>query len=119
MDEIVQGLSVVAPQKKVDRARLMEIRSIHQEYVSGLSALYRRIRDNEEWWRMRNDAQERKVTEIGKDGGFVAKSAWLVNVIISKDADGIEAYPEPAIQPREQADRKTADTLSAVIPCVL
>lgn len=119
MDEIVQGLSVVAPQKKVDRARLMEIRSIHQEYVSGLSALYQRIRDNEEWWRMRNDAQERKVTEIGKDGGFVAKSAWLVNVVISKDADGIEAYPEPAIQPRERADRKTADTLSAVIPCVL
>lgn len=109
----------VAAAKKVDKARLMEIRSVHQEYVSGLSALYQRIRENEEWWRMRNDAQERKVTEIGKDGGFVAKSAWLVNVIISKDADAVEAYPEPVIRPREETDRQTADTLSSVVPCVL
>ena len=110
---------VVSPLRRVDQARLMEIRTVHQEYVTGLDPLYQRIRDNEEWWRMRNDSQERKVTEIGKDGGFVAKSAWLVNVIISKDADGIEAYPEPTIQPREAADRKTADILSSVIPCVL
>ena len=111
--------AAVTPDKRVDRARLMEIRSVHQEYVTGLGGLYQRIRNNEEWWRMRNGAQERKVTEIGKDGGFVAKSAWLVNVIISKDADGIEAYPEPTIQPREQTDRQTATILSSIIPCVL
>ena len=46
-------------------------------------------------------------------------SGWLHNVIVSKHADAIEAYPEPNILPREESDRAEAKVLSAIIPCVL
>ena len=38
---------------------------------------------------------------------------------MNKHADGIEAYPEPNILPREENDRAEAVRLSAIIPAVL
>ena len=46
-------------------------------------------------------------------------SGWLHNVIVSKHADAMEAYPEPNILPREQGDRPEAQILSDIIPCIL
>ena len=37
---------------------------------------------------------------------------WLHNVIVSKHADAMEAYPEPSILPREAGDRQEASVLS-------
>ena len=56
---------------------------------------------------------------MGTDGGFKSVSGWLHNVIVSKHADAIEAYPEPNILPREAGDRGEAQKLSAIIPCIL
>ena len=46
-------------------------------------------------------------------------SGWLHNVIVSKHADAMAAFPEPIILPREQEDKAEAAVLSAIIPCIL
>ena len=63
--------------------------------------------------------EEQKDTQIGKDGGFTSRSGWLHNVIVSKHADAMEAYPEPNILPREKDDKMEARMLTSIIPCVL
>ena len=53
--------------------------------------LWGRCIENEEWWKLRhwNHIKERGTTTLE------AKSAWLVNVILSKHADAMDALPEP------------------------
>ena len=46
-------------------------------------------------------------------------SGWLHNVIVSKHADAMAAFPQPRILPREQEDKAEAAVLSAIIPCIL
>lgn len=91
---------------------------ILQQYKHGKSATEQRIISSESWWKMRNDTEGAKETDVLR-GGFVARSGWLHNVIVNKHADAMEAYPEPVILPREEDDRAEADMLSAIIPCVL
>ncbi len=125
LDQVLPGQEVQPPAaaapltRREDKAWLAKIRGIHNKYTTGLAPLYERIKSNEEWWRLHNDGEERKETEIGKDGGYVAKSSWLANVVISKHADGMDAFPESTILPMEQADVETARTLSKIVPCVL
>lgn len=90
-----------------------------KKYLAGKEPTDRRIIESENWWKLRNSIEEEKETEIGKDGGFTSKSGWLHNVIVSKHADAVEAYPEPNILPREKNDREEAQKLSQIIPCVL
>ena len=99
--------------------QLKELTQILQKYKSGKSLTEQRIIAAESWWKLRNTVEEQKETEIGKDKGFTSKSGWLHNVIVSKHADAMEAYPEPNILPREEGDRGEARMLSAIIPCVL
>lgn len=89
------------------------------DYKTGKSATDRRIIASEQWWKLRNTEEEKKETEIGKDGGFTSKSGWLHNVIVSKHADAMENFPQPVILPREEADKAEAELLSDVIPCIL
>ena len=90
-----------------------------KKYKAGKSPTETRIVASENWWKLRNTIEEQKVTNIGSDGGFTATSGWLHNVIVSKHADAMEAYPEPNILPREEADKGEARMLSAIVPCVL
>lgn len=90
-----------------------------QKYKAGKSQTESRILASENWWKLRNTIEEQKLTNIGGDGGFTATSGWLHNVIVSKHADAMEAYPEPNILPREEDDKGEAKKLSAIIPCVL
>lgn len=92
---------------------------ILSKYKAGKAQTEGRIVASENWWKLRNTTEEKKETQIGRDGGFKSVSGWLHNVIVSKHADAIEAYPEPNILPREVADRAEAQKLSAIIPCVL
>ena len=98
--------------------QLKELTQILQKYKAGKTVTEQRIIASENWWKMRNASEEQKVTDIVKKG-FVSKSGWLHNVIVSKHADAMEAYPEPNILPREEGDRGEARMLSAIIPCVL
>ena len=89
-----------------------------QNYKAGKSRTEGRILSSENWWKLRNTAEEQK-DGATRGGGFASRSGWLHNVIVSKHADAVEAYPEPNILPREQADIQEAQKLSAIIPCVL
>ena len=106
----------VAP---IGSTQLKEFTQILQKYKAGKTITEQRVIASENWWKLRNTTEEQKLTDIGKDKGFTSKSGWLHNVIVSKHADAMEAYPEPNILPREEGDRGEARMLSAIIPCVL
>ncbi len=78
-----------------------------------------RITAAEDWWRLRNTGLEAATHTLAADGGHHSASAWLHNVIVNKHADAVEAYPEPTVLPREEADIPEAQTLCAILPCIL
>ena len=101
----------------VDEKRLREFTGILQRYKAGKASIERRTVASENWWKLRNSAEERKNTQ-GQEG-FQAASGWLHNVIVSKHADAMDAYPEPNILPREPDDRPEARILTKVLPVIL
>ena len=111
-----EAMATVTP---IGSEQLKHFTDILQKYKSGKTRTEQRIIASENWWKLRNATEEEKTTNIGKDKGFTSKSGWLHNVIVSKHADAMEAYPEPNILPREEGDRAEARMLSAIIPCVL
>ena len=117
--EQVKAPEAVAAIAPIGAEQLKHFTEILQKYKAGKTRTEQRIIASENWWKLRNTIEEQKETEVGKDNGFVSKSGWLHNVIVSKHADAIEAYPEPNILPREEGDRGEARMLSAIIPCVL
>ena len=111
-----EAMATVAP---IGTEQLKHFTDILQKYKAGKVRTEQRIVAAENWWKLRNTTEEGKITNIGADGSFTSKSGWLHNVIVSKHADAMEAYPEPNILPREVGDRAEARKLSAIIPCVL
>ena len=99
--------------------QLKAFTKVLQDYNAGLAQTKSRVIASENWWKLRNTIEEQKQTQQGKDGGFTSVSGWLHNVIVSKHADAMEAYPEPNMLPREQADKPEAAKLTAIVPCVL
>ena len=105
---------VTAGGQKVGREQLQEWTRILQRYKAGKAHQDDRVIAAEQWWKLRNAQME------GKGGEpYRSQSAWLHNVIVSKHADAMEAYPEPTILPREVGDRPEATSLSSIIPCVM
>ena len=82
---------------------------------AGKANLERRIIENEEFWKLRHWEH---IPEQGTTG-LKTKSAWLVNVLLSKHADAMDAYPEPACLPRAADDEAEARLLSKVLPVIL
>lgn len=118
----ILGNSGASPEQfnlPIGEEQLKKFTKILREYKAGKAHTEARIIAAEQWWKLRNTAEEQKKTEIGADGGFTSVSAWLHNVVTSKHADAIESYPEPNILPREQGDKAEAKMLSAIVPCVL
>lgn len=99
--------------------QLQKFTQILEKYKSGKAVTESRIVASENWWKLRNTAEEQKETQIGKDGSFTSKSGWLHNVIVSKHADAMESFPEPNMLPREQSDVEEAERLSDIVPCIL
>ena len=113
--EAMQTAPMVMP---IGSEQLKKLTEILQKYKAGKTYTEQRVIASENWWKLRNASEEQKDTDIVKKG-FVSKSGWLHNVIVSKHADAMEAFPEPNILPREEGDRGEARMLSAIIPCVL
>lgn len=101
----------------IDQCR--KFNKILNKYRSGKLSVDERVKNAENWWKLRNTTEARKETQQGEDGGFASKSGWLHNVIVAKHADAMEAYPEPNIIPREEGDKHEAQNLTDIIPCVL
>lgn len=103
----------------IGEEQLHRFDQVLKKYMAGKTTTNSRIIASEEWWKLRNIGEEQKETNIGKDGGFASRAGWLHNVVTSKHADAMEAYPEPNILPREASDRAEATLLSSIIPCIL
>lgn len=95
---------------------LVKANEILNRYRSGKARFDRRVVECEQWWKLRH-WQYMKGKGNPEDDKPV--SAWLFNCIMSKHADGIEAFPEPNIRPREPGDKDEAKVLSAVVPVIL
>ena len=116
--------SIMAPetmptQQAIGPEQLKEFTLTLHKYRAGKARTEQRIVASENWWKLRNSMEEKKETNMGADGGFKSVSGWLHNVIVSKHADAMEAYPEPIILPREPDDRQEARTLASIVPCIL
>ena len=116
-----QEVATVAapPVRAIGPEQLLRFTQVLEKYKAGKAQTENRIISSENWWKLRNAVEEQKVSNIGKDGGFTSVSGWLHNVIVSKHADAMEAYPEPNILPRESSDNGEAGKLTAIIPCIL
>jgi len=112
---IWKGMIII--HNKTDAERIKEFNAILQKYRAGRHNLEKRCLAAENWWRLRNSAEEAK--EVQSLSGFKAVSGWLHNVIVSKHADGMDAYPQPNILPREPGDRAAAAALGKILPVVL
>ncbi len=113
-----ESRSAANEQKPIGAEQLLDLLRILQSYKSGKAATEQRIISSENWWKMRNSVEEARETDAVKNG-FSSRSGWLHNVIVSKHADAMDAYPEPKILPREENDGAEASMLSSIIPCVL
>ena len=117
--EQVMPAEAMTPQiTPIGSEQLKKFTEVLEKYKAGKTLTEQRIVAAENWWKLRNSIEEQKDTDIVSKG-FVSKSGWLHNVIVSKHADAMEAFPEPNILPREEGDRGEARMLSAIIPCVL
>ena len=99
----------------IGREQIREALDTLRRYQAGKANLERRIIENEEFWKLRHWEH---IPEQGTTG-LKTKSAWLVNVLLSKHADAMDAYPEPACLPRAADDEAEARLLSRVVPVIL
>ena len=125
MDRATAPMQAPAPemmaapmQMPIGSEQIIELLQILQKYKAGKAITDQRIIASENWWKLRNTSEEQSQTDLMRKG-FTSKSGWLHNVIVSKHADAMEAFPEPNVLPREEGDRGEARMLSAIIPCVL
>ncbi|MBQ6160797.1 MAG: hypothetical protein IJK24_07615 [Oscillospiraceae bacterium] len=104
-----------ANEPPIGREQLREALELLRRYKAGKANLERRIVENEEFWKLRHweHIPEQGTTPLK------TKSAWLVNVLLSKHADAMDAYPEPAFLPRAADDEAEARLLSQVVPVIL
>ena len=113
MDEMI----TMQPTPMIGAEQLQELTRTLQKYKAGKAHTERRIVNSEEWWKLRNSNVENSATV--KASSFKSASGWLHNVIVSKHADAMEAYPEPNILPREEGDKQEANILSKIIPVIM
>lgn len=114
MDELGFLIEEARP-SAITKERLREAVQTLEKYRSGKARFERRLIENDKWWRLQHwDVIPEEGTTTLK-----TKSAWLVNVILSKHADMMDAYPEPSFLPREPADEAEAKMLSSVVPVLL
>ena len=122
MNNTEQRLPVNVPMMSapppIGEEQVKEFMKVLQQYKAGKAHTEQRIVASENWWKLRNTVEEKKAGAT-KAEGFTSRSGWLHNVIVSKHADAVEAYPEPNILPREESDREEARMLTAIVPCVL
>ena len=60
--------------KTIGRERILEWMEVLRGYHAGLARTKGRIIASENWWKLRNAAEEARYTAIGRDGGFTAQS---------------------------------------------
>lgn len=103
-------------EERIGEEELIKANTILRKYKAGKANHDRRVIACEQWYKMRHWDY---LDEAGNPRDNQPASAWLFNCLMSKHADGIEAYPEPNIRPREPGDKDEARRLSAIVPVVM
>lgn len=104
----------------IEKEQLRKLVEILERYKAGKNRTERRIVASENWWKLRNSDEESGDSAIlAEKGQFKSRSGWLHNVLTSKHADMMDAYPEPNIRAREPDDQQEAKMLTSIIPCIL
>lgn len=99
----------------IGKERLLELDQILKKYKDGKRSLERRVIEAEQFWKLRHWESLRP----HKPGDPEPASGWLVNVILSKHSDAVDAYPEAVCLAREEGDRDEAKRLTSILPVVL
>lgn len=99
----------------IGKEQIRQAMQVLRKYKASKVNFDNRIIENNEYWKLRHweHIREKGTTELK------AKSAWLVNVILSKHADAMDALPEPNCLPRAADDKAEALMLSKILPVVL
>ena len=99
----------------IGKEQCMEWADTLRKYKSGKTLLENRMRSNQEYWRGKQWQQ------MGRSNPEQPqpRSAWLTNVILSKHAARMDAYPEATILARELNDEAEAKLLTQIIPNIL
>lgn len=114
------------PRQAVTKERVQEFTRILEKYKDGKKNLDERIKNNQEWWKLRHygNMNPKEGTAAVKDKSQIidnrprSVTAWTVNAIINKHADYMDNYPEAICLPQEEADKDYAEKLSYVIPAL-
>lgn len=106
-EKSAEGLYIGADEVRTAAAVLEKYRAAKQN-------LEARIKDNEQWYRLRHWEQLR-----APDRRERKESAWLFNSLLNKHADFMDAIPECTVLPREESDTRGAERLTSVLPVIL
>lgn len=104
---------------KIGAEQVREAAQILKKYKIGKKHLEERIIDNEQFWKLRHWEQMAKDGQGGNPDDPQPASAWLVNCILGKHADAMDAYPQPTVLPRAEDDRTEAQRLTRILPVIL
>ncbi len=110
-----QNGKTVLTASAIGKKELETFRRILEQYRAGKRALDSRIVEAEEFWKLRHWRSIRPQNP----GEPEPASGWLVNTILSKHSDAVDAYPEPVCLAREESDEPEAEALSSILPVVL
>ena len=101
---------------RMTRERLRQAADTLKKYKAGKARLEAHLKEDEKWWQ--GHAWD-CMAEQGNPNNPKRPTKWLVNVIMGKHADMLDAYPEPVILPREENDEQQARQLSSILPVIL
>lgn len=101
--------------RPIGKEDLLEFTRALERYRVGKRALDERIIEAEEFWKLRHW----RAIRPQNPGDPEPASGWLVNAILSKHSDAVDAYPEPVCLAREECDQPEAEALSTILPVVL
>lgn len=103
------------PSGPIGEKQCLEWARILNKYKAGKALLESRMRENQQYWRGKHWRQIRaKMVDQPEP-----TSAWLTNVILSKHAARMDAYPEATVLAREIADEPEASSLTSILPCIM
>ena len=108
------------PAAKIDRGAVIKARQTLREYKDGKAQLEKRVISSEQWYRLRSwEEMDKDGKPVGNENDARPRSAWLFNVLLGKQADAVEAYPEPILLPRALDDKAEAENLTNIVPLIM
>lgn len=105
-----------AGEPAIGREQVQEAMEKLHRFKSGKANLDARVVADEQWFKLRHWELLRRQNQQDE---VEPSSAWLLNALLNKHADGMDNYPRPNVLPREAGDVEEAKKLSGILPVIL